>query len=142
MAAIKSISQISKKWSDRVGVAGTDYVEGVKNPRKDWEENALAAKENYEQGIRLSITQGRREKGIKEAGTKKWQEKTVKKSGNWSTGVAGATDEMQKGYAPYHDIIAGLDYGPKYPAGDPRNLERVKVGNVALHAKKVELKSV
>ncbi len=142
MAQIKSLDKIAKKWSDRVALSGVDYVDGVKSPTKDWESGALAAKGNYEAGIQQSIKQGRREKGIQEAGTKKWQDKTVEKSGRWATGVAGATADMKSGFSPYHSAIAALDYGPRFPAGDPRNLQRVKIGNEALHAKKVEIKSL
>lgn len=142
MAKIKSLEKISKKWNDRVQVSDSEYEDGIKNPVRDWEDGALASQDNYEVGIRTSIEQGRRPKGIKEAGTKKWQVKSVEKKGRWRTGVTGAQDEMKKGFSPYHDVIEGLDYGPKYPAGDPRNLDRVKVGNDALHKKKVELKSL
>lgn len=142
MAKIKSLDKIAKKWNDRVGVSSSDYVEGVKAPTKDWADGALAAKGNYEAGIQQSIQQGRREKGIQEAGTQKWQAKTVEKSARWGQGVAGAVDDMKKGFQPYHDTIGSLDYGPRFPSGDPRNLDRVKIGNVALHKKKVEIKSL
>lgn len=142
MAKIKSLDKIATKWDERVGVSNRDYEEGVKAPTKDWAEGALAAKDNYEAGIQQAIQQGRREKGIQEAGTKKWQAKTVEKSSRWAQGVSGAVDDMKKGFQPYHDEIANLDYGPRYPAGDPRNLQRVKIGNDALHKKKVELKSL
>lgn len=142
MGKIKSLDKIAKKWDERVGVASGDYIDGVKSPIKDWEEGAIASKANYEAGIQAAIRDGRREKGIKEAGTKKWQDKTIEKSGRWATGVAAAKDEMKSGYSPYHSVIAGLDYGVRYPPGDPRNLKRVQVGNEALHAKKVELKKL
>jgi len=142
MAKIKSLDKIAKKWDERVGVAHDDYIDGIKNPVKDWESGALAAKDNYEAGIRDSIRDGRREKGISTAGTKKWQDKAVEKSGRWGTGVAIAKEDMKKGYSPYHSIIAALDYGVKYPAGDPRNLKRVEVGNKALHEKKLEIKKL
>jgi len=142
VAKIKSLDKIAKKWDDRVGVSSADYLDGVKAPTKDWAEGALAAKDNYNAAIQLSIKQGRREKGIAEAGTAKWQKKTVEKSGRWASGVSGAVDDMKKGFQPYHDTISALDYGPRFPAGDPRNIERVKIGNVALHKKKVEIKSL
>ena len=142
MAKIKSLDKIAKKWDDRVGVSSADYIEGVKSPTKDWAEGALAAKDNYNAAIQQSIQQGRREKGITEAGTQKWQKKSVEKSVRWASGVSGAVDDMKKGFQPYHDTISALDYGPRFPSGDPRNLARVKIGNEALHKKKVEIKSL
>lgn len=142
MAKIKTLEKIAKKWDDRVGVASDDYIDGIKNPTKDWEDNTLAGKANYEAGIQAAIRDGRREKGVAEAGTKKWQDKSVEKSGRWASGVTVAKDDMKKGYAPYHDVIQGIDYGVRYPPGDPRNLKRVQIGNDALHAKKVELKKL
>jgi len=126
-----------------VGVSLSEYTDGVKNPRHDWEANASSeqAEDNYKTGVQSAISRGARPAGVKKAGTKKWQDGAVKKSSRWSEGVAGALDQYEDGFSPYHDEIDSLDYGPRYPAGDPRNLERVKKGNEALHSLKVKLTS-
>jgi len=40
MGNIKPMGKISKKWNDRVGVSSSDYIDGIKNPKLDWEEEA------------------------------------------------------------------------------------------------------
>lgn len=141
MGVIKPMSKISKKWNSRVGVSSPEYIDGIKNPSADWEAEATSeqAEENYKAGINAAIARGARPAGIKKAGTKKWQDSAVKKSGRWSEGVTGAIDAYEEGFDPYAKEIERTDYGAKYPPGDPRNLQRVKVGNDALHALKLKL---
>ena len=137
MIPVKSIDKIAKKWSDRAAISEDDYKDGIKNPKKDWETEALESKDNYESAIRESITRDARSKGISKAGTKKWQGKAVEKSGRWAPGISGAVDEYRKEFGPMVDVISAVDLPPRYPAGDPRNYERSKAVGTALHAKKI-----
>jgi hypothetical protein len=64
---------------------------------------------------------------VKKAGTKKWQEKALKKGpGRFAEGVYIAAPDYEKGFAPYRDAIERTDLGPRFPRRDPRNLDRVK----------------
>jgi len=141
MGNIKPMGKISKKWNDRVGVSSSDYIDGIKNPKLDWEEEASSeqAEANYASGINNAINRKTRVAGVKKAGTQKWQNGAIKKQGRWSEGVAGAVDQYEEGFSPYHNEIDKVDYGVRYPSGDPRNLQRVKVGNEALHNLKLKL---
>jgi len=136
--AVKPLAKISKKWADRVAVSDKEYVDGVKNPKRDWEDESLDSKDRYEDGIRDSIKEGRRDKGIKKAGTKKWQDRAVKVGPTrWTEGVAVTQDEYEDGFKPYREEIEKVDLPPKYKKGDPRNYERVKAIGTALHALKI-----
>jgi len=127
MAEIKSLSAIREKWTRVTPGRIADYTLGIKNPRRDWETETLAAADNWKAGVDAAQAKGLFPKGVKEAGSKKWQEKSLKKGpGRFAEGVYLAGDDYEKGFAPYREAIARVDLGPKFPRRDPRNLERVR----------------
>ena len=97
---VKSLEKTIAKWKANVSNASGYYADGVENPDKDWQASATAAKDRYQQEINKSIAEGRREKGIAKVGTAGWKSKTLKKSGRWAEGVAGAEDEARAGLGP------------------------------------------
>lgn len=84
---VKSVAKTVEKWDKRVSVAGPDYVDGIRSPEKDWEAESLAAKDRYEAELATSISEGRREAGIRKAGTAKWKSATEAKAKRWPDGV-------------------------------------------------------
>jgi len=141
MAFIRSIDQISSKWALVTPTRSGDYEKGVANPRRDWGTATAASEGAYEAGVQLAITKKRFGKGVKAAGTEKWQrgarEKGVQR---WGPGVALAVDTYAKGFAPYRDAIERATLPPRYAKRDPRNLERVKaVVNSLIAAKEARL---
>ena len=127
MAEIKSMSAIRDKWTRVTPGRTEDYKLGIAHPKRDWEAETLAAKDNWKAGIDAAAGKGLFEKGIVRAGTKKWQDKALKKGpGRFAEGVYIAGPDYEKGFAPYREAIAAVDLGPKFPRRDPRNLERVK----------------
>jgi len=138
MAEIKSLSAIRDKWTRVTPGRTEDYKIGVKNPRRDWEQETLAAKDNWKAGIDAAAAKNLFPKGVKAAGTAKWQEKALKKGpGRFAEGVYIAGPDYEKGFAPYREAISRVDLGPKFPRRDPRNIERVKRVVEALIAEKV-----
>lgn len=127
MAEIKSLSAIRDKWTRVTPGRTEDYKLGVTHPKRDWEEETVNAKDNWKAGIDAAHGKGLYEKGVQAAGTKKWQEKTLKKGpGRFAEGVYIAGPDYERGFAPYREAIAQTDLGPRFPKRDPRNLERVK----------------
>ena len=127
MAEIKSLSAIRDKWTRVTPGRTEDYKLGVQNPKRDWAEETGAAKDNWKAGIDAAAAKGLFEKGVAAAGSKKWQDKALKKGpGRFAEGVYIAGPDFEKGFAPYREAIARVDLGPKFPRRDPRNLERVK----------------
>ncbi|GAG97836.1 unnamed protein product, partial [marine sediment metagenome] len=115
-----------------------DYKLGIKNPRRDWEEETSAARDNWKAGIDAAAAKGLFEKGVAAAGTKKWQDKALKKGpGRFAEGVYIAGPDYEKGFARYHAAIERTDLGPRFPRRDPRNIERVKAIVNALVAEKI-----
>jgi len=127
MAEIKSMSNIRDKWTRVTPGRTEDYKLGIQNPKRDWEAETMAAKDNWKAGIDAAAGKDMFAKGIAKAGSKKWQEKALKKGpGRFAEGVYIAGPDYETGFKPYHDAIERADLGPKFPRRDPRNLERVK----------------
>lgn len=138
MAEIKKLSDIRDKWTRVTPGRTEDYKLGILNPKRDWAEEALAAKENWKSGIDAAAAKDLFAKGIAKAGTSKWKEKALKKGpGRFSEGVYMAGPDYEKGFAPFHAAIERVDLGPRFPRRDPRNLERVRKVVEALIAEKV-----
>lgn len=138
MAEIKSLTAIEEKWTRVTPGRVTDYSLGIKNPKRDWETEAAAAEGRYKAGVDAAAMKGMYGKGIKGAGSKKWEDMSLKKGpGRFSEGVYIAGPFYQKGFAPYHAAIERVTLPPKFPRGDIRNYERSKAIGVALHEEKV-----
>jgi len=127
MAEIKPLSAIREKWTRVTPGRTEDYKLGVKNPRRDWQEETEASKDNWKAGIDAAAGKDLFAKGVRKAGTGKWQEKALKKGpGRFAEGVYIAGSDYERGFAPFREAIAAVDLGPKFPRRDPRNIERVR----------------
>jgi len=138
MAEIKSLSAIRDKWTRVTPGRTEDYKLGIQNPKRDWAEETKNAEGNWKAGIDAASSKGLFGKGVDKAGSKKWQEKALKKGpGRFAEGVYIAGPDYETGFKPYRDAIERVDLGPKFPRRDPRNLDRVKRVVDALVAEKV-----
>jgi len=138
MANIKPVSEIAEKWSRVTPQRTEDYEKGVKSPTKDWAASAKAAEESYKQAVVKAAQEGRFGKGVSKAGTGKWQSKASTKGvDRWGPGVQMARQDYEAGFAPYAEAIKTISLPPRYPKGDPRNIERVVAIARALRAKKL-----
>ena len=125
---IKSLNSIRDKWTRVTPQRTEDYKLGIKNPKRDWESETIAAESNWKAGIDAAHSKKLFSKGVEGAGTKKWQEKSlVKGPGRFAEGVSLAGPDFESGFKRYHAAIAAADLGPRFPRRDPRNLTRVKV---------------
>ena len=139
MANVKSMSRISEKWKRVASGAGAEYEEGVRNPRADWAEETSKAEGTYEQGIQSSIGRKAFGKGVKKAGTSKWQENAIRKGpGRFAEGVSLAQSAYEEGFAPYREVLARTALPARGPKGDPKNLMRVAIVAKALHDEKIK----
>lgn len=138
MATIKSTASIASKWARVTPMRSQDYEEGVRNPKTDWANATAASEGNFETGVQRAIANKSFGKGVKKSGTAKWQEKTITKgTQRWGPGVSVAEKDYEEGFAPYAEVIAKTNLPPRFPKGDPRNIERVSKLATALHKKKV-----
>lgn len=138
MADIKSASSIAEKWARVTPQRTQDYQEGVANPRTSWQKAATAAAASQAAGVQAAIADKRFEKGIAKAGDEKWQRNATEKGAmRWGPGVQASGEAYSEGFQPFADTIKATTLPPRYPKGDPRNLERTKTIAAALHARKI-----
>ena len=138
MAEIKSLSAIRDKWTRVTPMRTEDYKLGVQSPKRDWEQETLAAADNWKAGVDAAQAKGLFSKGVTKAGSKKWQRKSLDVGpGRFAEGVYKGGDDYASGFAPYREAIARVELPPKFPRRDPRNLERVRRVVEALIQEKV-----
>jgi len=139
MPKIRSIKDISGKWATVTPQRTSDYESGIKAPLEDWAQKTSAAEAAYESGVQAAIADKRFGKGVKEAGTEKWQRKAIEVGINrWGPGVRAAQADYESGFSKYRDVIERLTLPPRYPKGDPRNIDRVAAIAKALHEAKIK----
>lgn len=127
MAEIKSLGSIREKWTRVTPGRTEDYKIGIQNPKRDWETETKAGKDNWKAGIDAAHAKDLFTRGVAKAGTSKWRDRALKKGpGRFAEGVYIAGPDYEKGFAPFHAAIERTDLGPRFPKRDPRNLDRVK----------------
>lgn len=137
MAKIRTLAEIQGKWSTVTPQRSAQFAEGVANPLNSWAAGAKAAEGNFEQGIQRAIAGKFYGKGVTAAGDDRWKTKTTELGvARWAPGVAAAGSEFSEGFAPYRDVIAGVNLPPRFPRGDERNYLRVAAIGKALADKK------
>lgn len=141
MAGVKPLDRVTEKWKRVSGGAQAEYEEGVKNPSKDWATETAKAENAYTQGVQKAISDKRFGRGVRKAGSSKWQTGAMSKGpGRWAEGIGLAEDAYAAGFGPYHAELGRIDYPEKKARGDPANIKRVAVVAEKLHALKLRLK--
>ncbi len=127
------------KFSSRAAAAAGDYAVGVQNPRVSWQAATIASAANQAAGAQAAIAEKRFEKGVQKAGDGKWAQKasTIGAS-RFPQGVQEAQSTYDTNFAPYASVIESTTLPPKFPKGDPRNIQRVSAIATALRNKKVK----
>jgi len=138
VAGIKGLAQIREKYARVTPGRTEDYAAGIGAPRKDWATVTAAAEPAYKAGVQAAMTRGAFGKGVAEAGTAKWQGRSLTVGvERWGPGVLAAVDAYERGFSKYRDVIERLRLPPRYPVGDARNYERVKAIGDALRRAKI-----
>ncbi len=137
MAEIKDVTRIASKWARVAPQRTQDYSEGVAAPRRSWAASAAAAQSTHEAAMVKAATAKSFSKGVRAAGDQKWQSHAQTKGVNrFAEGVSIAEPDYRAAFTPFAEVIARTALPPRFPKGDPRNLDRVKVLAVALNARK------
>lgn len=137
MPAVKPGANVAAKWSRVAAQRTEDYSAGVAAPRTPWAAAASAAHERYKQGVQEASNRGAFAKGVAAAGDARWQEKSrAKGPTRYAEGVGLSGPDYAAGVQPYLDTIASTQLPPRFPKGDPRNVERVRVMSAALRKRK------
>jgi len=138
----KDLATIAEKFATVTPQRADQYALGVQNPKVDWAQATAAAEENYKSGVTAAAAAGRFGKGVRKAGSSKWQKGATEKGPTrFAAGVAMAKDTFQTGFAPFHQVLTSLTLPPRFSRRDPRNLARVGAVATALgKAKEAMLK--
>ena len=134
---VKPLERVVENWVDVASRRGPAYSEGVQAPRRDWQQAAEAAKTNWADGVQEAITRDAYARGVRRAGTTRWQNMAQAKGvSRYPEGVRLSVDYYRTGWQPYHQTLERTTLPPRYPRRDPRNLERVRAVVEALIATK------
>lgn len=132
-------SNYASKWARVTPQRTEDYQQGVQNPKQSWQQATLAAEANQAAGVQQAIQDKRFAKGVQKAGDTTWQQGALQKGvTRFGEGVQVSEQKYASGFAPFAQVIESTQLPPKYPKGDPRNIERVKAIASALRNKKVK----
>lgn len=132
-------SNYGEKWARVTPQRTKDYEQGVQNPKTGWMEATTAAAANQAAGVQEAIREKRFEKGVAKAGNSTWQNGALTKGvSRFGEGVQVAEDKYARNFLPYAKVIEGVSLPPRYPKGDPRNINRVAAIATALRNKKVK----
>lgn len=131
-------SGVSNKWGNNTAASTSFYTDGVQNPRVSWQQATTNAADNQAAGVQKAISEKRFQKGVAKAGDAKWREGAINKgSARFAQGVQAGQSNYETGVAPYLSTIESTTLPPRYPKGDPRNLQRVQAIADALRKKKL-----
>lgn len=132
-------SGYGKKWARVTPQRTEDYQQGVQNPKVSWQAATLAAEKNQADGVQQAITDKRFAKGVAKAGDAAWSAGALNKGVNrFGEGVQVSESKYETAFAPYAQVIESTQLPPRYPKGDPRNVQRVTAIATALRNKKVK----
>ena len=138
MAEIKDASRIAEKWARVTPGRAGDYTEGINNPRRDWAASTIAAEDSYKAGVTAAANAGRFGRGVRAAGTEKWRERAIAKGPQrFAEGVQLGQADYLAGFEPFAAVIRATNLPPRFPKGDPRNIDRVRVLAAALNKKRI-----
>ena len=133
MPQVKNAADVARKWAMVTPQRSGEYEAGVRNPVRDWGQNASAANDAYKTGVTAAAQQDRFRTGVQKAGTGKWQRRAIELGAQrFGAGVTVAQPDYQAGFAPYRDVIERTQLPPRFAKRDPRNIERVRVMATAL----------
>lgn len=140
MAAIRSATDVARKWAEVTPGRAAQYEQGVRNPVRDYAANTQAANDAWKSGTQAAIARDGFKRGVAKAGTAKWQERSAKLGpARFGPGVQAAQQDYESGFAPYREAIAGVALPPRGPRRSPQNLQRVTAMVTAIAQRKEAL---
>lgn len=138
MPAVRSMAKIKEKYGRVTPGKGTELEAGLRDPKKNWHDETLAAKEAWQGGVEGAISRDAFSKGVANVSQADYLDPALKLGvSRYRAGVTFGTDKYGKNFSPFREVIEGTSLPPRGPVGDPGNIERVRVMAAALHDAKV-----
>ena len=134
---LRPLEDSATKFAARAAVALPDYTKGIANPRRDQAAQAAAAEPAYEAGVMDAIGRKSFGKGVRKAGTAKWQARAGTLGvQRFASGVLAAKADWQAGFAPYAQVLTSLPTTQRGPRGSAANFEISRAVGQALADKR------
>ena len=88
----KDLGTTVSNWTNGASAGQAKYVQGIEGTTVDPTQLAIRAQGALLANFTQSVTSGRWASQLSKAGKAKWQQSSIDKAGNWSTGIStGAT---------------------------------------------------
>lgn len=138
MAKIRAMAKIKEKYGRVTPSKGPELEAGLRDPKKNWHDETLAAVDAWRGGVEGAIAGDRFAKGVGAVSQSDYLDPALKLGvKRYRDGVTFGTGKYGERFAPYRDVIEGTTLPPRGPVGDPANIERVRIMAAALHDAKV-----
>lgn len=135
---IRALAKIKEKYGRVTPGKATELEAGLRDPKKNWHDETLAAADAWQGGVEGAIAGDRFAKGVAAVNQADYLEPALKLGvKRYRDGVAFGISKYAERFGPYRDVIEGTSLPPRGPVGDPGNIERVRIMAAALHDAKV-----
>lgn len=122
---VRPIQESQEKFKARAQNAREDYKRGVSNAGQRWLDGAAASTEAWRAGTQEAISQGRFERGVRAAGSTKYQERaSTLGPERFATGVVAGAPDWGKNFAPFQQALAAHTPAPRGMRGSDQNANR------------------
>jgi hypothetical protein len=122
---VRPIQEGQEKFKARAAAASEDYKRGVQGAGQRWADGAAGAEEAWRAGTQEAISQGRFTKGIRAAGSQKYQERAATLGPErFRRGVEVGAPEWGKNFSPFAQALAAHVPSPKGMRGSDQNAQR------------------
>ena len=122
---VKSAAEAAEKLGRKAPAAVTDYVKGIKSPKRPWQESTLAAEEIYDGAVTASIAAKRFGKGVRDSSNAEHQAMSVSKgAARYPGGISLGLPKYIRKMGPVLTYMAGITLPPRGARGSPANIAR------------------
>lgn len=98
----------AQRWQQGAAQGQQRFIEGVQNTSKDPTALAIAQQSKMLANVTAAITSGRYARGLSRVGKSGWQQATVAKANNYSTGINASGPKYEAAIGPVLSQIATL----------------------------------
>lgn len=98
----------AQRWSQGASGAQTRYTEGVQSTAKDPTALAAAQSQKMLNGVTQAVTSGYWQRRLADVGKTGWQQATLAKANNYSTGIQAGVSKYQAGYQSFWNYATPL----------------------------------
>ena len=122
---VKSAAEAGEKFGRKAPGAVTDYVKGIKNPKRPWQESTLSSEPIYDGAVTAAIADKRFAKGVRSSSNAEHQAMSIGKGATrYPQGVSLAVPKYISRMGPVLSHMAGITLPPSGARGSQLNIAR------------------